>query len=130
MSCAIRSPIANALQIIRLQQHENPAQERARQIIERQVGQLTHLITDLLDISRLTGGVISLQKDRVELKAVFDRAIDTSRPLVDQRGHQLSVSIPDKPIWLNADAARIEQVLTNLLTNAAKYTDPGGNIFG
>jgi two-component system, chemotaxis family, CheB/CheR fusion protein len=123
------APIVNALEIIRLEHHENPLQERAREIIERQIGQLTRLITDLLEISRLTSGAIALQKEPVELKAVIDRAIETSRPRIDQRQHQLSVSMPDDPIWLNADAARLEQVLTNLLTNAAKYTDRGGHIW-
>jgi two-component system, chemotaxis family, CheB/CheR fusion protein len=123
------APIANALQIIRLQHHENPVQERAREIIVRQIGQLTHLVTDLLEISRLTGGAIPLHKDRFELKAVIDRAIETSRPLIDQHQHELSVSTPNEPLWLDADVARLEQVLTNLLTNAAKYTDRGGNIW-
>jgi two-component system, chemotaxis family, CheB/CheR fusion protein len=122
------APIANALQIIRLQHHETPIQERAREILERQVGQLTHLVTDLLEISRLTSGAIVLHKDPVELKAVIDHAIETSRPLIDQHEHQLSVTIPNDPLWLNADAIRLEQVLTNLLTNAAKYTDRGGQI--
>jgi two-component system CheB/CheR fusion protein len=121
------APIVNALQIIRLQHNENPLQERAREIIERQIGQLTRLVTDLLEISRLTSGTIPLQKDRVELQALIDRAIETSRPLIDQRQHQLSVSMSGGPLWLDADAARIEQVLTNLLTNAAKYTDRGGH---
>jgi two-component system, chemotaxis family, CheB/CheR fusion protein len=123
------APIANALQIIRLEHHETPLQKRAREILERQVGQLTHLVTDLLEISRLTSGAIVLHKDPVELKVVIDHAIETSRPLIDQHEHQLSVIIPNDPVRLNADAVRLEQVLTNLLTNAAKYTDRGGQIW-
>ncbi|MBF6568943.1 MAG: hypothetical protein IVW54_08720 [Candidatus Binataceae bacterium] len=122
------APIENALQLIRLEGSENPIQQRARATIERQVGQLTRLLTDLLEVSRVTSGAVALQPDDVELAEILTRAVETSRPLIEQRQHQLVISIPDRPIALHMDSTRLEQVFANLLTNAAKYTDPGGQI--
>ncbi|MGH7914411.1 MAG: ATP-binding protein, partial [Candidatus Binataceae bacterium] len=123
------APIVNALQIMRLQGGENPAQMRARSIIERQIGQMTRLTSDLLEVARVTSGAILLQKESIELSSLIDRAVETTGPLFNQLHHQLSVSKPNEPIWLDADATRLEQVLVNLLTNAAKYTDRGGRIW-
>ncbi len=89
---------------------------------------MVHLVDDLLDVSRLTMGKIRLRKERVELGVVFERSVATSRAGIDQRQQELSVSLPSEAIWLEGDPVRLEQVLTNLLTNAAKYTDPGGRI--
>ena len=108
---------------------ENPLQQQARSIIERQVGQLTHLVDDLLEVSRITTGRIQLRRERVAVSGIVERAVETVRPLIDQRRHELTVSLPPQPIWLYADAARLEQVVVNLLTNAAKYTDEGGHIW-
>ena len=104
-------------------------QQQARAIIERQVGQLTRLVDDLLEVSRITTGRIQLRQERVAVSGVVERAVETVRPLIDQRRHELTVSLPPQPIWLHADAARLEQVVVNLLTNAAKYTDEGGHIW-
>ena len=122
------APILNAVHIQSLQQNEDPLQKKARTIIERQVGQLKHLVDDLLEVSRITTGRVQLRQERIVLTSVVERALETAQPLIAQRRHALDVSLPPVPIWLHADAARLEQVLVNLLTNAAKYTDAGGRI--
>jgi signal transduction histidine kinase len=123
------APILNAVQVLQLQKSENSAQQKAQAIIERQVGQLTHLVDDLLDVSRTLTGRIQLRREQIAVSDIVERAVETVRPLIDQRKHELKVSLPPDPIWLYADAARLEQVLTNLLTNAVKYTSEGGHIW-
>ncbi len=123
------APILNAVQVLQLQQGENPVQQKARAIIERQVGQLAHLVDDLMEVSRITLGSVQLRHDRVVVSGIVERAVETTRPLIDQHKHELTVSLPPQPIWLNADAARLEQVVVNLLVNAAKYTRAGGHIW-
>ena len=122
------APISNAVKILELQKNENPMQRQARTLIERQVGNLKHLIDDLLDVSRISTGRVELRRERIAVNVVVDRALETARPLIAQRRHELALSVPPQPLWLHADAARLEQVLVNLLTNAAKYTDEGGRI--
>ena len=122
------APIANALQLLRLQPNEDPLQQQARTIIERQVGQLNHLVDDLLEVSRITTGRVQLRRDRVAMSGIVERAVETAHPLLLQRRHELTVTVSPQPIWVYADAARLEQVVVNLLTNAAKYTDDGGRI--
>ena len=122
------APISNAVQLLRLQENEDPLQQHARAIIERQVAQLTRLVDDLMEVSRITTGRLQLRQDRVVVESIVERAVETTRPLLDQRRHELTVSLPPQPIWLRADADRLEQVVVNLLTNAAKYTDEGGQI--
>ena len=122
------APITNAVQLLRLQKNEDKLQHQACTIIERQVGQLTRLVDDLLEVSRITTGKIHLQQERIALNGIVERAVETTRPLMDQRKHELTVSLSPQPIWLYADAARLEQVVVNLLTNAAKYTADGGHI--
>ncbi len=133
LSHEIRNPLAaisNAVQLLRLQQaSENLIQQRARAIIERQTGQLKHLIDDLLEVSRITTGRVRLRRERVAMAGIVQAAVETVRPLIDQRRHELTVSLPPEPIWLHADASRLEQVVGNLLTNAAKYTDEGGHVW-
>ena len=123
------SPIANAVHLLGLQKHEDPLQLQARLIIERQVAQLKHLVDDLLEVSRITTGRILLRQERIVVGGIVERAVETTQVLMDQRRHQLTVTLPSHPLWLHADAARIEQVLVNLLVNAAKYTDEGGRIW-
>ena len=123
------APLSNAAHILRLQSNEDPLQRQARQIIERQVSQLKHLVDDLLEISRVTTGRLQLRQFRTDVSGIVERAVETAQPLITQRGHELTVSLPLQPIWLHADAARMEQVVVNLLTNAAKYTDEGGQIW-
>jgi CheY-like chemotaxis protein len=100
-----------------------------RDIIDRQVQQLTHLIDDLLDVSRITRGKIQLRPERLDLSAVAPLAVETARPLLELRGHQLTLRLAPQLLWVDADRVRLEQIMTNLLTNAAKYTEPGGQIW-
>jgi PAS domain S-box-containing protein len=123
------APILNAVQLLQLQKGQNSVQQKALAIIERQVGQLTHLVSDLLDVSRAITGRIQLCQEQVAVSGIVQHAVETARPLIDQRRHELTVSLPQNPIWLYADASRLEQVVTNLLTNAAKYTNEGGHIW-
>jgi PAS domain S-box-containing protein len=130
------APILNAALLLRLHSNrnrlqgiENPILQQSATIIERQVGQLTHIVDELLEVSRITTGRIQLQQSPVALGAVIENAIGTVRSLIDQRKHELTVSLPTQVIWVNADAARFEQVVVNLLTNAAKYTGESGHIW-
>jgi signal transduction histidine kinase/DNA-binding response OmpR family regulator len=122
------APIRNAVGILRRYEASDPTQDWSREVIDRQVRQMTRLIDDLLDVSRITQGKIKLKRERVDLLAVVGRAVETSRPLIDERRHELTVSLPPGPVPADADPARVEQVLANLLNNAAKYTEPGGRI--
>ena len=122
------APILNAVHLLRLQKNEDPLQKQARTIIERQVGQLKHLVDDLLEVSRISTGRVQLRQEQIVLGGIVERAVETAQPLITQLRHELTVSLPPEPICLRADAARLEQVLVNLLTNAAKYTEDGGNI--
>lgn len=106
-----------------------PAQlQRVQMIIERQVTHMALLLDDLLDIARITQGKFQLKKEPVDLVEVVDAAIEAARPKIDAKEHQLSVALPSEPITLEADPVRLSQILTNLVTNAAKYSDPGGSI--
>ncbi len=123
------APIRNAIQIMRLVGPADPDLERSRDMIDRQVEHMTRLVDDLLEVSRITGGKIKLQKETVDLVAVVARAVETSRPLIDARQHELTVAFPPEPIVLEADPTRLAQVISNLLNNAAKYTENGGHIW-
>jgi PAS domain S-box-containing protein len=122
------SPIINAVNILRQMKTDDPIIDQAGNIIDRQVGRMVRLVDDLLDISRITKGKLRLTKEQVELRVVVNRAAETARAFIDARKHDFSVSLPTKPIWVEADPARLEQVVVNLLNNAAKYTDTGGFI--
>jgi signal transduction histidine kinase len=122
------APIANAVHLLRLQNDGNPLQQKARAIIERQVAQLTRLIDGLLDVSRITTGHIQLHRAMVPVSGIIERAVESARPWLDQRRHELTVTLPPQPLLVYADAARLEQVFVNLLANAAKYTDEGGGV--
>lgn len=122
------SPIVNALSILRQMRTNNPIIENAANIIGRQVGQMVRLVDDLLDISRITKGKLRLTKEKVELRVIANRASETARPLMEARKHEFSLSLPTMAIWVDADPARMEQVVVNLLNNAAKYTEAGGLI--
>ncbi|HYL72155.1 MAG TPA: ATP-binding protein, partial [Candidatus Dormibacteraeota bacterium] len=122
------APIRNAVFILKSAAADAPQQQRAREVIDRQVRHMTLLLDDLLDVSRVTRGQFGLKREYVDLKAVCDVAVETARPLIELRQHALSVELPSQPITLEADPLRLAQVISNLLTNAAKYTDPGGRI--
>ena len=122
------APIRNALYLLKRGEVDQTSAADVRSIMERQVEHLARLIDDLMDVSRISSGKVELRVEVIDLASVIDRAIEISRPLMERMGHNLSVVIPPEPIRLDADPIRIEQVLDNLLTNAAKYSDPGGHI--
>ena len=122
------APIRNALELLRLGADRPGLMDKVRGTMERQVGHMVHLINDLLDIARISSGKVVLQIERVDLQAVVDSAVETSLPLIQSAGHTLGVRLPDAPLWLDVDAVRLSQVLSNLLSNAAKYTPQGGSI--
>ena len=122
------APIGTALQIMRdVPPHDSQA-AWARETIARQLHQLTRLVDDLLDISRVTLGKIRLQPEPLDLADVIAGAVDTTLPLIDSFGHQLTVTLPDRPVRLLGDTVRLTQIVANLLNNAAKYTESGGRI--
>jgi CheY-like chemotaxis protein/two-component sensor histidine kinase len=96
--------------------------------MERQLGQMVHLVDDLLDVSRITQGKLELRKTRMDLRTAVRNAVETSRALIDSGGHQLRVEVTDEPLWVDGDATRLTQVFANLLNNAAKFTEPLGRI--
>jgi two-component system CheB/CheR fusion protein len=122
------APIRNALQIMRLRGLPDPTVRQAWEIMSRQAEHLSSLVDDLLDVSRITRGKVQLKVQRTDLAAAVAMAVDATRPLVEKRNHTLNVALPPTPVWVEADPVRLTQVVTNLLTNAAKYTDPGGRI--
>jgi signal transduction histidine kinase len=122
------APIRSAVDVLRLC-GDSPADiEWARDVIDRQVNHLIRLVDDLLDISRITLGKIRLQTETVNAAELVTAAVETSRPLIEKGQHELTVSLPDEPVMLHGDRARLTQVLANLLNNAAKYTHAGGSV--
>lgn len=122
------APLCNGLQILRMTGINDPKAVQVQEMLERQVQHLVRLVDDLLELSRITGGKIELRKERVDLATVVRHALDTSRPVVEAGRHELSVSLPGEPMFLDADPIRLAQVVSNLLNNAAKYTPEGGRI--
>jgi signal transduction histidine kinase len=121
------APVRHGLDILR----KNPDSAGAveiREMMDRQLVHLVHLIDDLLDVSRVSQGKIELRKERIQAADVVRSALESSRPLIDAAGHSLTVDVPLEPIWLDADLTRLAQVVGNLLNNAAKYTPEGGRI--
>jgi PAS domain S-box-containing protein len=122
------APIGNALQVLRLSGGSGAMDAEARAIMERQLSQMVRLVDDLLDVSRITQNKLELRKERVSLASIVNSAVETSGPLMTQAGHSFSVKLPPTPVHLDADPVRLAQVFSNLLNNAAKYTEPGGRI--
>jgi signal transduction histidine kinase/ActR/RegA family two-component response regulator len=122
------APIHNAVQILSVRGHHPAEVERIRGLIERQLRQMVRLVDDLLDMSRITRGKINLCKETVDLARVVSTAVETSLPLIESKGHELTVLLPETPLQVYADATRLAQVVSNLLNNAAKYTEPAGRI--
>ncbi len=120
------SPILTALQLMKL--HGPEGSDRARTVIERQVMHLTRLVDDLLDVSRIARGKVELKTETVEIADVVAKAIEMASPLLEQRIHALTVDVPRSGLQVDGDPTRLNQVISNLLTNAAKYTPPGGHI--
>jgi len=123
------APIRNALHIMKQARADGAVVDRVREMMERQVQHMTRMVDDLLDVSRITRGKIELRKEVVDLAAVVDRAVESVRPLIEDRHQELTVALPPEPARLEVDPTRLEQVLANLLNNAAKYTDHGGHIW-
>ena len=121
-------PIRNGLQILNLAGNNPAMAENARSIMDQALNQMVRLVDDLLDVSRITTGKLKLRKERVELATVVQSAVDTSRPLIEEQGHKLTITLPAASIVLDADATRLAQVFSNLLNNAAKYSEEGGHI--
>jgi PAS domain S-box-containing protein len=122
------SAIHNAAQLARRPDLPPEKLEWTRDVISNQVKHLTHLVDDLLDVSRITRGKIRLRLEPLDLATILNRTIETIRPLIDARGHHLLVSIDPNPLPVQGDSIRLEQIFANLLANAAKYTEPGGQI--
>jgi signal transduction histidine kinase len=122
------APLRNALEILRIS-GDNPAiSEKARAMMERQLNQMVRLVDDLLDVSRITTGKLVIRKSVTDLQSALRDAVETARPVIEQRRHELVQQMPAEPISVEGDRTRLSQVFSNLLNNAAKYTEPGGRI--
>ena len=126
----LRQPLHASLAALRMMSGRTTAEsgEHARSIVERQLTQMTRLVEELLDTARIVRGHVQLNEAVFDVRAAIERAADMSRALIAERQHEFVVSLPEQPVMVQADAARLEQVFSNLLSNAAKYTDPGGRI--
>ena len=123
------APLLTGLQLIKLAGLKDPVAARVTAIMERQISHLVRLVDDLLEVSRITRGLIDVQREPLDLGSIVRSAIDTSRPVLDAARHELTVDVPADPIAVAGDAVRLTQVFANLLTNAAKYTNIGGHIW-
>lgn len=122
------APITSAVRILGRQPVENVAQREAREVIERQSAQLTHIVDDLLEISRITTGRIRLRMERVDLRVIIERGLEATRHEVERRHHIVHTAVPATPVWVDGDPVRLEEVIVNIIANAVKYTDDGGHI--
>ena len=122
------APMRNVLEVLRLAQLDDPQLRWARDVLGRQVGHMTHLVDDLTEVSRITRGRLELRRTSVELAPVVDAALHSVAELAVQSGHKVHVEQWPQPIWLDADATRLAQMIANLLTNAVKYTPANGII--
>jgi hypothetical protein len=122
------APIRNAVTIMQLETLVSPVLRNCRDVIDRQLTHVTRLVDDLLDVGRLTTGKLKLRKELLRIGEVVNRSVETARPLIEARRHQLRVELPEAPAYVNGDSVRLSQVVQNLLVNAAKYTPDGGKI--
>ena len=122
------APIRTGLDILRIRSGDAQATQRATDIMERQLRQMVRLVDDLLDVSRINTGKFTIKMGRVELKAVVNDALEVVRSYIELHGHELVIDLPDRPVFLHGDATRLAQILSNLLNNAAKYTNRGGRV--
>lgn len=122
------APLSNTLHLLRTRGETDTEARRAHDVMRRQVQHLTRLVDDLLDVSRITRGKVSLQREIVDLQTVVRSAVETSRPVIEANGHTLDMTFPAEPLQLHGDPVRLAQAISNLLNNAAKYTPNGGLI--
>src|SRR5262245_2876569 len=122
------APIATAAKILQRKAVQDPDIQLAQRVIDRQSAHLTRLVEDLLDLSRISRNKLELRTERTDLASAINAALETSRPIIEQSDHKLTVSLPDTPIYIDADVVRLSQVFTNLLNNGAKFTQRGGKI--
>jgi PAS domain S-box-containing protein len=122
------APIRHALHVLKKQNHPDATLEWGHTLIDRQVTHMARLLDDLLDVARIIQNKIRLQMERCDLTDIIVHAVEDCLPLIEERKHQLVVSLPDEPQWVEGDATRLEQIITNLLNNAAKYTEENGKI--
>ena len=131
LSHELRNPLApmkNALHILNMADPQSAAATKAREVLVRQVDNMTRLVDDLMDMSRITRGLIHLEKQRASLRSILESAVEASLPQIQAARHQFSLQLPDEPVDLLADSVRLAQVFTNILNNASKYTPAGGRI--
>ena len=122
------APMRNALHLLKMPDAEPPVAQHARAIMDRQLSHLVRLVDDLLDVSRIVRGKVELRRELTDLRTIVQRAVETAQPALDAHGHRLQAQLPDEPVWVHADVVRLAQAIANLLTNAAKYTGPAGNV--
>ena len=122
------APIRASVEVFKLRQLDDPDLVLSRDVIDRQVTHMARLLEDLLDVSRISRNTLELRRERVSLQDVFQMALETSQPIIEAHHHSLLINLPSQPITLHADSVRLAQVFSNLLNNAAKYTEPNGTI--
>jgi len=122
------APLRNAVQILKAAPHDDELNERTLALIDRQVTNMVRMVDDLLDAARLSRGRIDLQFEKHELQAIIARSVEAVRPMIESKEHRLTLLMPPSAVLVNADATRLEQIFSNLLNNASKYTERGGEI--
>jgi len=131
LSHELRSPLASmryAMRVLGSENTEVATRQRMHALVERQLLGMTRLVEELVDVSRITSGRAQLLRERIDLRVIVSHAIETLEPDLQARNHQVAIALPDTPIWLQVDAGRLEQVFVNLVPNAARYTDAGGQL--
>ena len=123
------APISNSMHLLRLDRDLSPTAQRLCEVMERQIKHMMRLVDDMLEVSRITRGKIELRKEQVPLASIISSAVELSRPLIDGADHQLAITLPQDPVIVEVDSVRLTQVVANLLNNAAKYTQDGGQIW-
>src|SRR5205085_2219795 len=122
------APVRNTLEILRLSRDDGAAVDRSVAVIDRQITKLSRLVDDLLDISRISHRRIELRKETIDLCAIVPLAIESVQAEIDAQVQKLTVALPAKPVYVEADPTRLEQIISNLLQNASKYGNPKGHV--
>ncbi len=122
------APLRNGLELLSMADHDRATRDQAHGMMKRQLDQMVRLIDELMDLSRISRGTVELRLERVDLRTAVDQAVEACRPLIERQEHTLVLDLPEEPVMVNGDSMRLTQVFSNLLNNAAKYTDNGGSI--